>query len=168
MVEIIIFIALIYFFIVFILARFIVPYLGFKDDELPKDIPEDIINAVEKIKSKAESKRKFLELAYKYLGDKYYTGRLMTILKFPYLFKDLNTVWGMRGFMPCTRSNFLMRIFLIKSGFFQEDEIRRRHIFCNFLIHQYLRVKINNEWINVDVGEKQRGAPIGKYLKYFG
>jgi len=29
-------------------------------------------------------------------------------------------------------------------------------------------VKVDNKWLDVDVGEKYRGMLIGKHLKYFG
>lgn len=168
MLEIIFAIVVIYLLIVFILSRFVVPYLGFKDKQLPDKIPEDMQKAIEELKNKANSKNEFLELTYDFIGDKYKTGRLNVILRFNYLFKPVEKIWQASGFMPCTQNNFLMRIFLIKSGFFKENEVKRKHSFFNFNIHQYLQVNLGGKWIDIDVGEKQRGMPIGRHLKYFG
>ena len=74
----------------------------------------------------------------------------------------------MSGYMPCPQTNYLLRIFLVKSGWFKDEDIKRKHIFVNFVPHQYLKVKIGDRWIDVDVGEKQRGLPLGRHLKYFG
>jgi hypothetical protein len=123
---------------------------------------------IEELKNKSNSPKEFLELTYNFLGTKYHSERLATVLKFHYLFKDLEDIWSRAGFIPCNQSNFLMRIFLVRSGFFKDEEIRRRHVFVNFVPHQYLQVKLDNKWLDVDVGEKYRGMPIGKHLKYFG
>ena len=163
-----IFVIIIYIFIVFILSRFVVPHLGFKDDKLSENITEDMREVINGLKSRANSKEEFLKLAYNYLGSRFRSERFNTFLKFHYLFKNLDDIWKMQGYMPCTQSSFLMRIFLIKSGFFKEEEVRKRHTFFDFNIHQYLQVNLGGKWVDIDIGEKQRGMPIGKRLKYFG
>lgn len=160
-------IVLIYFVVVFILLRFYIPHFTFGIDPLPEEISSDMENAIEEFKRKASTPKDFLELAYDYLGNKYHSQRLNVILKPAYLFKRLNEVWQMNGYIPCTQSNFVLRIFLVKSGFFKDEEVRRKHIFVNFIIHQYLEVKLDDKWTSVDVGEKHNGMPIGKHLNYF-
>ena len=163
-----IFIIITYIFIIFILSRFVVPHLGFKNDKLPEKIPENMREVINKLKRRANSKEEFLKLAYNYLGSRFRSERFNTFLKFHYLFKSLDDIWKMKGYIPCTQSSFLMRIFLIKSGFFKEEEVRKRHPFFDFNTHQYLQVNLGGKWIDIDVGEKQRGMQIGKHLKYFG
>jgi hypothetical protein len=107
-------------------------------------------------------------LAYEYIGNRYFTGRLETLFKFSYLFKDFSEIWRISGYAPCTQSNFLLRIFLVRSGLFNSEDIKRKHVFFNFILHQYLKIKIENKWLCVDVGEKQRGMPLGQHLKWFG
>jgi len=164
----VIFVILIYIIVVFGLSRFFIPHLGFSRDSLPEKIPEDMERIIDRLKSKTNSPKEFLKLAYEYLGSKYRSERFNTALNFHYLFKSLDEIWRMKGFMPCTQSSFLLRIFLIRGGFFREEDIKRKHEFVNFILHQYLQVKIGNKWIDVDVGEKQGGMPLGKHLKYFG
>ena len=161
-------IIIIYIITVFILSRLVIPHLGFKKDNLPINISDNINRKIQELKNKANSKNEFLKLAYDFLGSKYKTGRLLTFLKLHYLFKNVDEVWDMSGFMPCTQSGYLMRIFLIRSGFFKEEEICIKHTFVDFNIHQYLQVKINDVWLDVDVGEQQRGMLIGNHLKFFG
>ncbi|MDD5032371.1 MAG: hypothetical protein PHR36_05045 [Patescibacteria group bacterium] len=166
--EIAIYIIVLYFVLVFGLSRFFIPHLSFGSDPMPEKIPADMEKVIEELKNKANSPREFLELAFDYLGTKYHSERLATILKFNYLFKKLDEILALSGYIPCTQSNFLMRIFLVRSGLFDDGDIKKKHVFVNFVPHQYLQVRIDNNWIDVDVGEKQRGMELGKHLKYFG
>lgn len=167
MISYILYFLLFYFVIVFILPILIIPHMRLKDG-LPKNIPIDIQKKIEEIKLVVKTPEEFLQKSYDFLGNKYHSERLATILKFPYLFKDLDEVWGMEGYVPCTLSNFLLTIFLVKSNFFKAEDIKRRYVFVNFVPHQYLKVKLGSKWVDVDVGEKQRGMPMGKYLRFFG
>jgi hypothetical protein len=56
---------------------------------------------------------------------------------------------------------------LTKSGFFNDTDIRKRHNFLNFVLHQYLEVKIDGQWLAVEVGEASRGLKIGQHQKFF-
>lgn len=168
MVEAFIVIVTIYFLSVFVLSRFFVPHLDFRKEKLPENLPVGMIEQITKLKNQSNSAVEFLQLAYDYLGSKYRSERFDTLFKFNYLFKNLAEIWNMSGYTPCTQSNSLMRIFLMQSGFFADEEIKIRHNFVNFCIHQYLQVKVNGEWMDVDAGEKQGGMPLGKHLKFFG
>lgn len=168
MLGLIIYIILIYFFVVFVLSRFFVPHLELGSYRMPDKILAEMEKAIKELKNKANSKKEFLELTYDYLGGKYRHERMNTFLKFSYLFKSLDDIWPRQGYVPCTQGSFITEIFLIKSGFFKRDEVRRRCGFVNFCIHQYLQARIEDKWIDIDVGEKQRGMPIDKHLKWFG
>jgi len=165
---IIVYIITFYFFIAFGVSRLIIPHLGFKDVPILEALPDSMTKVIADLKNKSHSKGDFLKLAYEYIGNKYRSERFNTILKFHYLFKPINEIWQMQGYAPCTQSNYLLKLFLIKSGYFKEEEIKRKHIFVNFVPHQYLMVSLEGKWIAVDVGEKQRGMKIGEHLKYFG
>lgn len=168
MLEIPILIIIIYFITAFFLSRFFIPHLNFGPDPLPDTLNADLKMTIGNLAKQAKSAEEFLNLSYEYIGKKYRSERFNTVFKFGYLFKSLDDFWQMEGFLPCTLSNFLMRIFLVKSGFFNDNDIKRKHTFVNFVPHQYLKVKLGNKWIEVDVGEKQRGLPLGKHLKFFG
>lgn len=166
--TIFLYVVIAYVLVVFVLSRLVVPHLGFKEEKIEEPIPASLMDKINELKAKAKSHEDFLNLAYDYLGSRFRSERLNTFLKFNYLFKPLNQVWQMEGYLPCTIINYLLKIFLVKSGWFMENDLRRRHVFVNFVPHQYLQVKINGNWLDVDVGEKQRGLPLGKHLKYFG
>jgi len=158
----------IYAILAFGITRFIIPHLGSGDVRIPEKLPSGMDEIISKMKEKAENGAQFLELAYDYLGSRYRSERFNTFFKFHYLFLPLEKVWASPGFMPCTQTNFLLRIFLVKSGFFKDEDIRRKHIPVNFVPHQYLVVRVDGKWINADAGEKQRGMKLGEYLKWFG
>src|SRR3990167_668993 len=157
-----------YILFVFVLSRFVIPHLGFMEEKVPESIPESMMDKINQLKNQSQNQEQFLNSAYNFLGSRYCSQRFNTLLKFNYLFKSFEEVWQMEGYIPCTINNYLLKIFLIKGGYFSETDIKCCHVFANFVPHQYLRVKMNNKWLNVDVGEKGRGLPIGKYLKYFG
>jgi hypothetical protein len=161
------YLVIVYFVLVFIVSHFIVPNLAIKRP-LPEKIPGSMGQAISVMKSKSVTPNEFLENAYELLGNKYKTGRLSTFLKFWYLFKGVDEIWNITGFVPCTQSNFILRIFLVQSGFFKDGDIALRRVFFNFSIHQYLQIKLEDHWIDVDVGEKQRGMSLGTSKKLFG
>jgi len=152
----------------FFLSRLVIPHLGFREEKIPERIPAEMRAKIDELRLKAGSAEEFLRLSYEYLGSRFHSERLNTFLKFNYLFKPLEQVWQRDGYLPCTVSNYLLKIFLIESGWFSEADIRRRHVFVNFVPHQYLQIKIGDKWLDVDVGEKQRGLMIGQHLKWFG
>jgi len=152
-----------YIIIVFGLSHLVIPHLGWKQDPIPEKIPDSLQKKIDELKDKAKNKREFLELVYNYLGDRYHSERFNTVLKISYAFKDLNWAWEREGFIHCQWANFLLKISLVKSGFFREDEIRKRHCFLNFVSHQYLQIKIDNKWVDIDVDEKHKGFKIGEH-----
>jgi len=162
-----------YIFVVFVLSRFIIPHLGYKKLPLPENIPVEWQKEIDLLKSKADSPEKFLDLTYNYLGEKYYSKsnsffrRLRTFTNFSTLFIGLDELYKRSGFMHCTQLNFLLRIFLVKSGFFKEEDIRLRHMFFDFFIHQYAQVKLSKHWLAIDIFDYSNGLKIGKHLKTF-
>ncbi|MFA6394289.1 MAG: hypothetical protein WCW25_05510 [Patescibacteria group bacterium] len=157
-----------YVFIVFGLSRFAIPHLNSRPEKIPDKISEDMENAINELRAGSKSAGEFLNLTFNYIGNKFRSERFNTILKFHYLFFPLEKVWPMSGYMPCTISNFMLTVFLVKSGYFKAEDIKKKHVFVNFIPHQYLKMKVGESWIDVDVGEKQRGLPIGKHLRFFG
>lgn len=158
----------VYITLVFGLSRLIIPRMRPGAAALPEVLPGSLASAIQALTRQAKTKDEFLTLAYNYIGERYRSERFNTVLKFNYLFLPLEKVWEMSGYMPCTQTNFLLSIFLVKSGFFKEEDIKRRHVPVNFVPHQYLQVRVDGKWTNADVGEKQRGMKLGEYLKWFG
>lgn len=162
------FIVFSYFFIVFILIRLIVPFLGFKKHELPKEIPFEMESVIIELKKVSKDKNDFLRKAYDFLIKKYHGARLQTIVRLDLLFlTDLEKIWGRPGYIPCSTHNHLLRIFLVKSGFFNDAEIRLKHKFVNFNIHQHLQVKVDDDWMNVDPAGDYFGMRFGEITPMF-
>jgi len=169
----IIIIIFIYFLAVFVLSRLLIPHLGFSLDALPNNVPVSWQKEIDSLKVKDRRANEFLSLAYDYLGQKYlYKGplffrRFKVFTNFSALFINLDDLYRRTGFMHCTQLNFVLRLFLVNSGFFKEEDIKVEHVFLNFFIHQYLQVKVNNHWLDVDIFGYSDGLKIGQHLKIF-
>ncbi len=154
-----------YLLFVFVILRLFVPNLGFKKSPLTSSIPEDLENQIKKMNMQAKDDLDFLRQTYEYITGRYYGRRVETILMFWYAFE---TVLEYKpGYLPCTSLNYLIRIFLIKSGRFTEDDIKIKTVPLNLFIHQYLEVKVNGEWIFIDPWSAHLGIPFGKHSFLF-
>jgi hypothetical protein len=146
--------------------RLIVPHLGFTEKPVPDKIPEDLEKVIEKLNKESKTNREFLTKAYGHITDRFHGARLKTITKWWYSFRDVFSYNS--GYVPCNLHNYLLRIMLIKSKRFSEKDIKIKTVFFNFFIHQYLQVKVDSKWINVDPNSKYWGVPFGKRAILFG
>jgi len=82
---------------------------------------------------------------------------------------DVDKIWAKKGFLHCNVLNYLMRILLIKSGLFNEKDIKLKWTLVWYVSpHQYLEIKINpNEIINVDLWANAYGVCFGDYAHGF-
>lgn len=119
--EIFAWILIIYLFFVFLLSRLVIPHLGFFETEIPDALPNSMVDKIEELKKASNSPKDLLDKAYEYLGTRYHSGRLKTITCFSYLFLPLEKIWEKEGYIPCAQSSFLLKIFLVKSGFFKKS-----------------------------------------------
>jgi hypothetical protein len=166
--EITIIIILIYIFLVFILSHFVVPHLTWWNEKVPEQIPATMTAEINRLKALAQDKQEFFELCFNYLGSKYYSDRVDTFYKYSFLFKNTEEIWGITGYVPCTQSNWVMKIFIVSSGYFKNEEVWMRHIFFNFFLHQYGEVYLDGRWVAFEVGEKQKqNISIGRHMKFF-
>lgn len=125
-------------------------------------LPDEMQKIINELK-KALNKEECLKKVYKILIAKYSGNRIKTYTKLSDFFKhDINKLWGKSGFLHCTNINYVMRTLLIKSDFLKEDEIRLRWTLIWYITpHQYVQVKINDKWINVDVWANSYGIKFG-------
>jgi hypothetical protein len=88
----------------------------------------------------------------------------------PKLFKkDLAEIWNTKGFVYCTSINFIVYVLLANSKYFNVQDIKVRHVFLNFVPHQYLQVKVGGKWVDVDpAGAGIRNQPLGTHASFFG
>ena len=163
-INVILWIIGVYIFVVFILSRFIIPYLKFWKSKIPDKLPEDMEKAIKSIKAKSKSQKEFLENAYSFLSKRYHGARGQTYIKFNHMFFSLEKTWDNPGFQQCTQQSNLLRIFLVKSGFFSDDEIKQRCTLYITNIHQYLLVKLDGKWVPVDLWANFIGKKIGQHV----
>lgn len=170
----VILILVIYCFLVYVASRFIVPFMGFSGFKAPREVPEEIKAAVADLEIKATDQRSFLEAAYELVMEKNHSQwnhtRFQAAFRLPRAFvTDLAEIWQTKDFIYCTAMNFLLATLLASSKYFKQEDILVRHVFVNMFIHQYLKVKVGDTWVDVDpAGSGIRGKPLGSHLSWFG
>lgn len=136
-------------------------YQGMYDDQ---DAVLSLEQAVTELR-RQDSAAAALQRAYEILGNRYRGQRWATLTRFPELFVTSETrLWPATGFMHCTNINRLLRSLLLASGYFQEDDIRSRWTLIWFFSpHQYLCVRAEGRWIDVDVWARIFGIRFGDH-----
>lgn len=137
----------------------------FTPPRVPARLPADLELEIEKLQ-RCETKDEVLAVAYDLLTQKYRGYRLKTFTRLFDLFDvDVHNLWAKNGFLHCTNMNYLMKILLLGSQKFGEEDIRFRWTLIQFYSpHEYLRVRTNNdECIDVDVWGKAYGIKLGSY-----
>lgn len=129
---------------------------------IPDVLPDEIQKIINEIK-KSPNQEKCLKRAYGVLISKYRGYRVKTYTKLFDVFKyDIAKLWNKNGFLHCTSLNYPLRVLLIKSGFFTENDIHLKWTHIWYISpHQYIQVKIDNEWINVDIWANTHGIKLG-------
>ncbi|MGE0792752.1 MAG: hypothetical protein AB7V77_01070 [Candidatus Woesearchaeota archaeon] len=154
-----------YIIVVFLLSPLILPNLGWKS-KINDDLPKKVIKDLEEIGKKYKSKKKVLDKILEYEFDRFESKMFQQFTEFPLLFvKSLNDIWKRKGYLHCHQQNLLIRYFLLKTKRFTEDDIKLKITNCYFMIHQYIKVKVeNNKWLNVDPFAMRMGEPKHKVL----
>ena len=146
----------------------VIPHL-FTKTRLPASLPQGMERIVLGLK-RSKSKKECLRKAYDILTKKYRGYRGKTYYRAPELFvTDTSTLWKRSGFLHCTQMNYLMRILLVKSGWFADEEILPQFTFVMFFSpHQYLRIQLSEqENVAVDLWGKAYNVPFGDYARGF-
>lgn len=140
----------------------------FKKTSIPEQLPDKMLNVIAELK-KSSNKEDCLKFAYEILNKKYRGYRVKTYIKiFDIFSKDITKIWQKNGFLHCTNINYVMRTLLVKSGHFNDNEIKIKWTFAWYISpHQYLQVKINNSRINIDIWGKVFGIKFGDYARGF-
>lgn len=130
-------------------------------DKLPGEM-EAVINKLKKIKNKEKLVRKVYSIV-----TKRYHGCYIYNDFFKLFLTDMAKFWKSKGAMHCTNMNYLMRIFLIKSKVFKEDDIKLKLTLVDYCsIHQYLKIRINNKkTICADPWGEANGIRFGDYAQ---
>lgn len=164
--KILLVLVVLYLFLVYIVSRFIVPNYGWKKSKLPEKLPEYWQKVVDELKQKSFSQDELLKNTYQYITTHYKGGRFKTILNLPLAFQDPFSRHN--GYLQCHIQNYLLRVILVKSGYFSDDDIQVKFVVFNFFTHQYLKVKVGEKWIDVDPHESYKGVSLGKHSEWLG
>ena len=152
----------------FLLSRIFVPFLGFRKEPLPNKIPKQIEDKINELKKTANSREEYTKAAFLFLLKRYKSLWFFTLIRMNVLFfRDLEKIYNQKGFLPCNSHNHLLRIFLVKSGYYNDNQIEIRHCFLNFGIHQYLRIDDDGKTFDLDLWGYNVGVPIGRHAVFF-
>ncbi|MCL5008881.1 MAG: hypothetical protein M1400_00890 [Patescibacteria group bacterium] len=163
-----------YFFIVFVLLRLVAPFMGFGGFKAPAAVPDEMQKAIKDLESKAASQQAYLQAVYDLVLEKTLHQWQHTRFKagtriYRMTVRDLKEIWSTQKFIYCGPINFAVFTLLVKSRYFTEQDIRVRHVFLNFVPHQYLQVRIGEKWVDVDpAGAGIRNQPLGTHASFFG
>lgn len=140
----------------------------FAKGKIPDSLPKDMQVVINKLK-KSKNKEDCLKKAYDILSKKYRGYRVKTYTRFFDLFQsDLNKIWAKKDFLHCTTMNYLMRILLVKSGFFKDKDTKIKFSLVWYISpHQYLNVRLNKKSVNIDLWGKAYGIKFGDYAHGF-
>ena len=67
----------------------------------------------------------------------------------------------------CTNLNYVLRVLLLKSGKFSEEDIKLKYTWINLSPHQYLKVNVGGRWVNADPWAGTKGMELDKYARGF-
>jgi hypothetical protein len=149
--------------LMFAVARFIFPFMGFGKYKAPSSIPQEIKNTIVGLEAQSSNQREYLELAYAYVQANWLAERMKTIVNLSLIFRtDLSQLWRERGYAHCNTINYILAALLVGSNYFTAEDIRMRHKFLNFVVHQYMQVKVDGNWLDVDPAPGYLMLPVGK------
>lgn len=135
---------------------------------LPQESPEKMHPALADLQ-RSKDQMDCLHKTYNLLTKKYRGYRVKTYTRIFDIFeKNLGILWNKTGFLHCTNINYIMRFLLIQSGFFKEKDIRTKWTLLWYISpHQYLQIRINTTWVNIDVWAYTYGIRFGDYAHGF-
>jgi len=154
-----------WFILITFMSRLVIPRLGFTTKPLPTRIPLIIQREVNKLRGTPED---VLRQAYNIITSRFKGGGGSTFTQFSkMMWKDMSKAWNDKGFAQCTTQTFFLRLLLVKSGRFREEDVKVKHQLLRFNIHQYLLVRIKNKWVAVDPWARFKGIPLGRKIDYW-
>jgi hypothetical protein len=140
----------------------------FKKKPLPEELNDNFRAIVEHLNSYS-NKEEALKEAYQIIATRFKSSRFKIFIMFRRGFiKDPEKMWQ-KKFLYCFQVNYLLRLFLVKSKWFKDEDIKLK-ISCVYYIvpHQYLRVKLSdNQYMNIDPWGYDFGVKFGDYLYGF-
>ena len=163
-----------YAFLVYVASRFAVPFMEWGGFRPAVEIPPEMQQVVTDLEGKAFDQHTYLQAVFDLVMEKnrrqWNHTRFQAAVRLPRAFvTDLSEIWNTQDFIYCTGINYLAAALLSNSKYFRPQDIKVRHVFVNFFIHQYLQVRVGEKWVDFDpAGTGIRGSPLGTHLAWFG
>ncbi len=93
-IEYILVVIVLYFFIVFVVLRLMIPFLGFGRLALPAEIPEPVKNKIKELENTTADQHEYLAAAYNFVIERWQAGRMDTVWRAPLAFRcNLMEFW---------------------------------------------------------------------------
>ena len=135
----------------FIVVKYFIPLFGYEKPVIRK-IPKDMQMTIDQLRLDSHSKEEYLQNTYLAITAKYQSEFGGMWKYFPLHFEtSWQKIWQRKGYIPCHHFAHLMRIFLVKSGMFNDNDIKFKISIYDWCVHQYCVVKVNGIWIPVGV-----------------
>lgn len=159
-----------YSFIVYFVLRLIVPFFGYGGFKMPAEIPQEIKQKISELEGRSASQNEYLKAAYDFIIGRWNLSRGTTILYAARAFRsNILKIWNSPGYAHCTTQNYILFLLLAGSRYFKPEDIKTKVVVFNFFIHQYLKVKVRDTWVDTDpAGAGIRGEPLGRHIEWFG
>jgi len=169
MLEILVWAAGVYLVGMFAVLRLAVPFMGFWMYRIPDQIPDDYRRLINEWEMESAGAEEFLKKSYDFSVTYWKPEKFQTVSQFARIFRrDLQGIWDARGYLHCNTMNYVLACLLANSKFFTQDDIRIRHTVLNWVQHQYLQIRVNGKWMDVDpAGSYVRGLPMGQRAGLF-
>lgn len=163
-----------YFFMVFVALRLVAPFYGFKVWDKVPELPKQMRQKIRELENQSPNQYEYLQAVYNLVLDKtlhqwkhtrFKAGTQLT----RGLVSNLPELWNTDKFIYCTQINYLAFCLLAGSKFFKPADVREKVIFLNFVAHQYLQVRVGEQWVDFDpAGIGIRGGGLGQHARIFG
>jgi hypothetical protein len=140
-------------------------YPFFVPDKIPANIPNDMQKIVDALGNESTSDMDFLQKAYDAVNS-HYTSPSMGYLKEPQrlIEKNLDNIWANTGYFPCDKQNYVLKVMLVKSRWFNETDVKETFTSCIITPHYYLKIKMNNgTYIDADMWGADHGYKLGEH-----
>src|SRR5581483_3051925 len=104
----------------------------------------EVKNTIGNLQNASLDQLSYLRAVYDFILDKtlhqWEHTRGKAALRWHRLFvKNLDEIWQAKDFVYCYAINFAAYALLANSKFFKPEDVEVRHVFFNFVPHQYLR-----------------------------
>jgi hypothetical protein len=147
-----------------VLLRLVVPFMGFRMYRIPTEIPNEYRRLISEWEGKSLSQYDYLKQAYDFTTQNWKVEKFKAVTEFPKIFRrDLKGIWGDKGYIHCNTMVYVLGTFLVNSRFFKPEDIQVRHTLLNLVLHQYMKVRVGRQWLDVDpAGAYVRGKALGE------